>query len=96
MHLEKKKKTYLFRKYTTEEGLNCMHWCLENNMKVIPVPKDNVIYLDVIKKKKVFRIPETFTNRNLTDAIYRVYIKLYETYGIGEIPLWKTKILKSF
>lgn len=95
-HLEKKtQKTYLFRKFTVEEGVNASYWCNKNRIKVCPLPKKDGIYLEVYRKDKVFVIPETFTNKNLSDMIYRVYIKLFEQYSTDKYPMWKTKIIKN-
>ena len=68
---------------------------MSNRMKVVPVRKGDVIYLDVYRKKEVFRIPHEFNNRNVSDMIYRVYIKLYDQYKTKDYPMWKTKIIKN-
>lgn len=64
----------------TDAQTNARVWCIKNNIKVIPEPRRNGIFLivEVLGKHKVS--PDCYTNETLTGKIYEIYEYLYKKY----------------
>ena len=55
-------------------------WCIKNDIKVIPEPRRNGIFL-IVKMLGEHKVsPDCYTNETLTGKIYEIYEYLYKKY----------------
>lgn len=61
----------------TKEDVSAMAWCLDNNIRIYPVPKNNEYHIEIetVSSGRINRIrsPETYPKDNYNAKIYELY-----------------------
>ena len=58
----------------------CFSWCLENGIKMYPVPTHNKeMYIEIYNNGTIIRSPQTYTAKTIYDKIHELYCHYYTT-----------------
>jgi len=73
--MAKRKKISQFKPSTLE--INSMVWCIQNNIKILPEPTNNGIFLLVNEMGIITKSGKSYSNDTLQSKIYELYTYLY-------------------
>jgi len=63
-----------------ETSLRAMGWCINNGIKIYPLPKGSYYELEINDNGKLIRSGKTYTAAKWADKVYELYTYYYDRY----------------